>query len=62
MFSKRLKELRTSLDLSQAQFASEIGFSQSAIVLFKNTLPHIFLLLFWNETIISHQFEIVKIS
>lgn len=36
MFSKRLKELRTSLDLSQAQFASEIGFSQSAIYTWEN--------------------------
>ena len=36
MFSQRLKILRKSFDLSQAKFAKEIGFSQSAIASWEN--------------------------
>lgn len=36
MFSQKLKELRTRDNLSQAKFAREIGFSQSAIASWEN--------------------------
>ena len=36
MFSQKLKELRTRDDISQAKFAREVGFSQSAIASWEN--------------------------
>lgn len=36
MFSQKLKELRTRDDISQAKFAKEVGFSQSAIASWEN--------------------------
>lgn len=36
-FSKRIKELRTSLDLTQSQFAKEIGTTQATLSSYENT-------------------------